>query len=458
MRIRAAAAVVVGSALAIGATMARRGAPSPPAATETADAEVKRSARAFFGALNELRWQDAGTLLDPALAAGIRQQALNQLLDDAEKRHLGRRAPERPWLVPDSAAVALLRPYGSDLLRGHDQPLTVAEVAAAAPGDLVARFLSYRASSADDIPLSRLRYRFLGVAVESDTVAHVVYRAADPALHYIDPWRVELMPAYRRGGRWRFVPADHVLAGWDRYLMPATPETGAAQAGATPTPTPTPAPPAQAPGEVSAAWARAADGAGCAFINALQARRYESAAGEILPGDLDEERSYQLSALAQALYLRDHPATHSIMVPFPVLPPEELDPLLRRYAREPPGEWPRVHTVADLAALTPRQLVARELEAFADGEGAPAQAARFTCIGAVVENDSVAHLLYRTSPPAVDTLLHVAPSPAPAVGYDPGWVSTLELRSAVGRWYVRFESKLRISGMYVYGLQGHEHY
>lgn len=406
MRIRAVAAVG-----AIGAAVARRGASSPPAATRTAGAEVERSARAFFGALNELRWHDAGPLVDPALAAEIRQQALNQLLHDAEERHLGRRAPRRLWLVPDSTAVALLQPWAGDLLRCHEEPLTVAEVAAAAPGDLVARFLSYGASSVDEIPLSRLRYRFLGAAVESDTVAHVVYRATDPALHYADPWRVELMPAYRRGGRWVFAPAG--LGPWDLFLKPATPGTAAARAGSTPAPPP--APPAQAPPPVpvSAAWARAADRVGCAFIDALQAGRYENAAGEILPGDVDEERSYQLSAEVQALDLRDHPATHSIMLPFNALPPELLDPLLRRYAREPLDRWPRVRTVADLAALTPRQLVARELELFAHRDGSQAVPSRFTCIGAVVENDSVAHLLYRTSPLAPDTLIHLPSSPAP---------------------------------------------
>lgn len=453
MRIRAAAAVVGVSALAIGAAVARRGASSPPAATWTADAEVERSARAFFGALNELRWHDAGTRVDPALAAVIRQQALNQLLHDAEERHLGRRAPERPWPVPDSAAVALLRPWAGDRLRGHEQALTVAEVAAMPPGELVARFLSYRASSVDDIPLSRLRYRFLGAAVESDTVAHVVYRAADPALHYMHPWRVELMPAYRRGGRWALAPADQVLAGWDLFLTPATPEIARAGPGSAPPP----APPAPPPVPVSAVWARAADGAGCAFIDALQARRYEDAAGEILPGDVDEERSYQLSVVVQALDERDHPFRYPMMLPFQVLPPEELDPLLRRYAREPPGQWPRLRTVADLAALTPRQLVARELESFAHRHDAQVQPSRFTCIGAVVENDSVAHLLYRTSPVAADTLIHLPSGPAPPVAYDPGWVDTLELRPAGGRWYVRFEGELRIPGEYMYGARDHVH-
>jgi len=456
MRIRAAAVAIVASVLVVGAgvmVMARRGASSTPApgAGQTGAAEVERTARAFFAAINELRWRDAGTLLDPEQAAGVRREALNQVLNDAEERHLGRRAPERRWPIPAAEAVSLLQPYGGDRLRGHERPLTVAQVAAAPPGELLARFLSYRPSSVDEIPLSRLRFAFLGAAVENDTLAHVAYRVLDPGANYYRPPPVELMAAHRRGGRWVLHPADYAVAGWSDFMEPDTPRVGdAARRAGLPAAAPAPreVPP---PAPVSAAWARAADGVARAFFTALRERRYEDAARQISPDELERERGLQLSAVVDELEDFGRNAGHPPVPPYEPFSPEVLEPLLRKHARAPVYPWPRVGTVAQLAALTPAQLVGRQLEVYVtlrSPDVHPPIASRYLYIGAVVESDSVAYALYRIASPAVDTIGKEPPSSDLPYEYDPGWVTLFELRPAGGQWYLKLDPEFRVSGPY----------
>ncbi|HKP75181.1 MAG TPA: hypothetical protein VJT67_06525, partial [Longimicrobiaceae bacterium] len=97
---------------------------------------------------------------------------------------------------------------------------------------------------------------------------------------------------------------------------------------------------------------------------------------------------------------------------------------LRRFGGHRVRTLRGVSTVAEAAALAPRDLLARMMETAATGPpGAIAQPATHRYLGVVVENDSVAHALFREEGPG-------------AFKRFDGSAEVLELRRQNGRWYV----------------------
>lgn len=97
---------------------------------------------------------------------------------------------------------------------------------------------------------------------------------------------------------------------------------------------------------------------------------------------------------------------------------------LRKYGSTPVRGYRETPTLAQLAALSPAEFMARYLET-----GGELLRERRRIVGEVVENDSVAHVLYRSDDPHVQY-------------EDPFYVQVLNLRKSGGRWYVRLNIDL----------------
>jgi len=158
-----------------------------------------------------------------------------------------------------------------------------------------------------------------------------------------------------------------------------------------------------------------------AFIDALNASQWDAAAGMVLPATAECHRRQEL---ARFVALAEHRARGERFVNLGTLP-DSADPArLAALASTRLFRFHGAQTLGDAARLSARAFMASTLEKeFAMPPGAEENVEwmwpRF--VGVTVENDSVAHALYR----------HTGARERPT---DP--VVVLPLRRVTGRWYV----------------------
>ena len=165
-----------------------------------------------------------------------------------------------------------------------------------------------------------------------------------------------------------------------------------------------------------------AEDAARAFLAALDGHQWAAAAGFLSDASARRQRDLTLSfALAQLETLQKHGGGGN----FVLSGSGALDSArLRRFAAHRVRSLRGVSTVAEAAALEPREFLARMMESAVTGPpGAIAQPASHRYLGIVVENDSVAHALFREE------------GPGAYKRFDQG-AEVLELRREGGRWYV----------------------
>jgi hypothetical protein len=184
-----------------------RGTPPTAAAVAQANATV----RAFFAAVNQGRGAQAATYVHPAAAAAERLLQLTDLLNQIEARTMELDAHYHLLDHPEPAAriERELREHGRRPVRPWNGVATVAQAMALPPSVLVAGELqaSHRART---LKPSFTGYQLVGVVVETDSVAHALFR--DPEKRRQDGggelWTVEVR---REGGRWAVFPTRNLL-------------------------------------------------------------------------------------------------------------------------------------------------------------------------------------------------------------------------------------------------------
>jgi hypothetical protein len=158
-----------------------------------------------------------------------------------------------------------------------------------------------------------------------------------------------------------------------------------------------------------------------AFFTALDGRRWDEAAGYVLPDAARRQRDLDISMrLARLEQLPKGRGGN-----FTVSSSGTVDPeLLKRFGSTPVRSLRGVSTLAEAAALAPQAYMARMMEMAAKGPpGASMPPTSYVFIAAVVENDSVAHALYRQSAAGRGSTGSEA-------------AEVLMLRRREGRWYV----------------------
>lgn len=173
-----------------------------------------RAARSFFDALAEHRWRDAAMLVHPLRRASFQEEELAVLVAWAESEQARRLdAQSGSGGIVGFSSDGVLRPeqlakHGHRRVPGFGG-LTLAGAAALPSEEFMARFLEASALDADSTFLpsgERFARRILGEVIESDTVAHVLYRIEGSVVEYTDDFHVEIAQLRRRGGRWLVWP------------------------------------------------------------------------------------------------------------------------------------------------------------------------------------------------------------------------------------------------------------
>jgi hypothetical protein len=159
-----------------------------------------------------------------------------------------------------------------------------------------------------------------------------------------------------------------------------------------------------------------------AFLAALDGGRWDEAAGYVLPSAARRERDLDISMRIARLEMmaKGQRSGNFTVASSGVVDPEKL----RRFGSTPVRSLRGVSTLAQAAALAPEVYMARTMEmAMTRFPGSSAAPPRHPFLGIVVENDSVAHALYREQ----GGVLRYG---------DPAAAEVLELRRSGGRWYV----------------------
>ncbi len=192
-----------------------------------AQTSPRAAAHDFLSAIESRRWREAAALVDPEQLAPYREETLAILVAWAQQRDEIRRRPLRR-----SGALTALSTEGKldpqALARVGDTPLpairgvrTLRDLAALPPADFLAHVLELADIRSADSPgdlVESSTHRILGAVNESDSVAHVLYRAEDPRVRYDDPYHVEVLATVRRGDRW-YVHGSHRGAGFTRLAF-----------------------------------------------------------------------------------------------------------------------------------------------------------------------------------------------------------------------------------------------
>lgn len=184
---------------------------------------------------------------------------------------------------------------------------------------------------------------------------------------------------------------------------------------------------AQAPRQDAGSIARA-------FIGAINEHRWADAAAMVLPAAAEPYHNQQVSTVIQRA---EQLARDSTTRSFYIMPCDTIDTRkLAVFASARLMMFPGAQTLGEAASMPPRVFMARTLERrFSTMPREPGvqilDVAMPRYVGVFVENDSLAHALYRYF--------------SNEVRFDDS-VETLILRRLDGRWYVAPEGKLLWSG------------
>jgi len=160
-----------------------------------------------------------------------------------------------------------------------------------------------------------------------------------------------------------------------------------------------------------------------AFFAAMDAGRWDAVAALILPASAQRQRDLALfQAIVELEQATAAPGTGGTVV---VSGSAAVDSaMLRRHGGHRIRPMRGAATLAEAAALEPREFLARFMESLAGPPGT-AQTRTHQYIGVLVENDSVAHALFREH----------GGQPRDELDAD-----VLDLRRSGGRWYVSLSS------------------
>jgi hypothetical protein len=141
--------------------------------------DLASTAKAFFTALNEERWDEAASYVDPALAERERTAALSMLLNWAEKRAAGEDA--HTLVGHDEVDLEMLQIYASALVPGYRGAATLGDVAAFSAAEMMARMLENATlrplAFASSAPEHRVRvfYELVDTVRESELSGRALY-------------------------------------------------------------------------------------------------------------------------------------------------------------------------------------------------------------------------------------------------------------------------------------------
>jgi hypothetical protein len=177
-------------------------------------ATPEETARAFFAALDEGRWGEAAGYVLPAAAARHRDLDVSMRLARREQIPEGRGGN---FTVTSSGTIdpELLERFGSTPVRSLRGVATLAEAAALAPGEYMARAMERAMAGPLGAPMPPASHALLGVVVESDSVAHALYRTTGGFMASADPDAAEVLALRRDDGRWHVIPPElmfHTMA------------------------------------------------------------------------------------------------------------------------------------------------------------------------------------------------------------------------------------------------------
>jgi len=169
------------------------------------------TAAAFFAALHEARWADAASMVDSASAQATRDFRVGTLVVWAENRAEAAKVTRGgsggmvAYGSDDATRPELIAHYGAMPVKGFGAARTLAQVAALAPREFLARAFALSDSmftTEDAHKRSPLTRGILGDVIESDSIAHVLYRVTGPTVHSTDPLAADILRLRRRGHDW----------------------------------------------------------------------------------------------------------------------------------------------------------------------------------------------------------------------------------------------------------------
>ncbi|HEU4559139.1 MAG TPA: hypothetical protein VFS20_14860 [Longimicrobium sp.] len=171
------------------------------------------TARAFLAALDAKAWDAAAAYVLPQLAKRTQAGELSMLLAFVELQASGHPMESGYSIATDGKVdPGLLERFGGVPARGVRGTTTVAELADLTPEAFIARTLENAVAGPTEMPWPPIRYQFVGLVVENDTVAHVLIRELQ--MDGDGEWRpmmddraaVQVLGVRRVDGRWYVVP------------------------------------------------------------------------------------------------------------------------------------------------------------------------------------------------------------------------------------------------------------
>jgi len=373
-----------------------------------------QTVQAAFAALAQRDWLALANIVDPTRLEKFRQEELGFILLWARQKDSIAEAKrqERPWSLSgrDSVSPETVAKVGHVQVPAFPGSPTVAQLAAIPPAEFFARWcgVAYGADAERD-PVQEvvgLERRTIGQVLEGDTMAHVLYRRESRHVDMdelkIDlPGRVMEMPLKRSGRRWLLLLNDDLGRAWDLlglfqeshgYRLGTSRQTTRA-APTTPTP-PNPEAVKARPGPTETVQAA---------FGAFERRDWQALASLVHPDRLASFQSEQVAYLiawtgskeARAQATREGAA-------FMMSYDDSLSSdAMATVADVKVEAFSHGATIGELARLSPSAFFTRWCEAAygANPKKGPGQVKlglKREVIGEMFEDDTLAHVLYRT--------------------------------------------------------------
>ena len=403
-----------------------------------------QTVEAMFDALARRDWSALATLVHLSALDALRQQNLGLIILVTEERRAGKVGG---GYNPQDVVIADHLPQiGNERVPGFLNNPTIAELASLSSTELFVRWCAavYRPDPQDPVrEVVGLQRRMIGEILESDSLAHVLYRRESRHVEmnelFIDlPGRVMVMPLRKEHERWRLLLNDDL--GWSVDFMelvrPSPPFSHSQLKRTTRL-----APSAPTPGET-----RTQPGPVETVHSAFAA--FELRDWQRLATLVDSERlaSFQREELAYlAAWLNSTEARAQarregvsiFMLSYDdSLPPEAV---AEQSADVKVAAFPNTPTLGELARLSPAAFFGRWCQAVyesdpAKGPGGGRTQMRREVIGDVFEDQTLAHVLYRsdvrrTQPWPVERMLlkRSAPGWRLLLNDDIGWTVDLSM-------------------------------
>jgi hypothetical protein len=169
-------------------------------------ATPEETARAFFGALDDGRWDEAAGYVLPEAARQQRDLDVSMRLARLEQLPADR-GGNFTFASSGTVDPELLERFGSTPVRSLRGVATLAEAAALAPEAYMARVMELGTTGPPGAGMPAASHALIGVVVENDSLAHALYRATGGLLRS-DSDAAEVLKVRRHDGRWYVVPGN----------------------------------------------------------------------------------------------------------------------------------------------------------------------------------------------------------------------------------------------------------